>query len=131
MDTSSEYINMCRKAKELQEMWEPKEGDWFIPCKDIGQYDIPSIGILGTIHAEYIPLSNEFQHEYGSNVFGFMRRKNIVWLPRIDQYLQMLSDEKIDFGLSNYTRGDSVEIVCLKLLMSNKYNKSWDGDDWI
>lgn len=130
MDTSPEYINMCRQAKELQEMWEPKEGDWFIPRKDIGQYDIPSIGILGTIHAEYIPLSNEFQHEYGSNVFGFMRRKNIVWLPRIDQLI-VLSGLKWNEFLSNGFYVGTFEQSCIQIVMEIKYNKKWNGEDWI
>lgn len=29
MDTSPEYINMCKKATELQEMWKPETGDFY------------------------------------------------------------------------------------------------------
>lgn len=30
VDTSEQYILMCREAKELQETWQPTEGDWFV-----------------------------------------------------------------------------------------------------
>lgn len=104
MDTSEQYIEMCRKATELHNNHTWKPGDFYS---------------IAAVRCEMICV-------------GFERPfDTAIWLPRIDQYLQMLSDEKIDFGLSNYTRGDSVEIVCLKLLMSNKYNKSWNGEDWI
>ena len=103
MDTSPEYINMCRKAKELQKMWKPETGDFyklsghFITC---------------------IVLKNS------------LIDVNATWLPRIDQWLQILSDKNIIFGLSNYAQGDSVEITCIKLLYQNLYNKSWNGKDW-
>jgi hypothetical protein len=30
MDNLKEYISMCQKAKEIQELWEPSGGDWYV-----------------------------------------------------------------------------------------------------
>jgi hypothetical protein len=117
MDTSEQYINMCRQAKELQEMWKPADGDFF-------HYDdlVNSIGDFVEVNNEIRPMSDWEMYK--------VKCKDCVWLPRIDQWLQILSDKNIIFGLSNYAQGDSVEITCIKLLYLNIYNKSWNGEDW-
>jgi hypothetical protein len=115
MDTSERYINMCRQAKELQEMWKPTQGDWFVLYAEIETIGDYSEDLHPIDYREEFPIS----------------KKNCVWLPRIDQWLQILSDKNIIFGLSNYAQGDSVEITCTKLLYLNIYNKSWNGEDWI
>ena len=125
MDISEQYINMCRRAKELQEMWEPATGD----------YCASSAGGCNRILVVIADLNNKFlvvAYPYATyDNTDHLSKQNIIWLPRIDQWLQILSDKNIIFGLSNYAQGDSVEITCIKLLCLNIYNKYWNGEDWI
>lgn len=141
MDTSSEYINMCRKAKELQEMWEPMQGDFFI------LYD--EIECIGNFSEDLYPI--DWREEFP------VSKKNCTWLPRIDQLITLLNkaqnEELHDVGkrfskcseldtlgsiFHNCAVGDyydketfTVEQLFLVELYDTKYNKSWDGEDWI
>ena len=122
MDTSPEYINMCRRAKELQEMWKPQIGDWI--------YQNSALPDKITVVYKY-SLEKEDMKIWDWVREDWYTMQECVWLPRIDQWLQILSDKNIIFGLSNYAQGDSVEITCIKLLCLNIYNKYWNGEDWI
>lgn len=119
MDTSPEYINMCRQARELQEMWEPEPGDF---------YKLPGRFIT------CIVLKNS------------LIDMDAIWLPRIDQILQHISEipqwthykgyelmyKVLDYYSNYFTRGkDSYEQSFVQILYSEKYNKSWNGEDWI
>ena len=137
MDTSPEYINMCRQANELQEMWEPMQGDFYY--NDF----IKIINIM----KDHLQFNRDKQKGYS----------DAIWLPRIDQLITLLNEaqneELHDAGqrfsecseldtlgsiFHNCAVGDyydketfTVEQLFLVELYDTKYNKSWDGDDWI
>lgn len=125
MDPSPEYIDMCRKATELQEMWEPKEGDWFV------LYD--EIETIGGYSEDLHPI--DYREEFP------ISKKNCVWLPRIDQYCDIvpmewgLFAEKCselcqlkEHGLYKYP---TFEKAAIAVVMKNMYRKNWNGEDWI
>lgn len=86
MDTSPEYINMCQKARELQEMWKPQLWDMVhIPGMDqlYGYPETPNYTYAlayGTDSGFEGPELDEAEHS----------KESFVWLPRIDQYLDLL-----------------------------------------
>jgi len=110
MDTSEQYINMCRRAKELQEMWEPEPGDF---------YKLPGHFIT------CIVLKNS------------LIDMDAIWLPRIDQLISNWTNpyDAIESMLHGwpveYDETESLEINGIKRVMKLKYNKSWNGKDWI
>jgi len=106
MDTSPEYINMCRKATELQEMWKPETGDF---------YKLPGHFIT------CIVLKNS------------LIDMDAIWLPRVDQLIEMLA---VDFRpTEGFTMVISDRSKTEQELLSEYYKRAfhmcWNGDDWI
>ncbi len=116
MDTSEQYINMCRKAKELQEMWKPEPGDF---------YKLPGHFIT------CIVLKNS------------LIDVNATWLPRIDQWITIhlnrtWGETQIDtciylFREENFIHENyaSPEQYMLTTWYYNSFQKIWNGEDWI
>ena len=117
MDTSPEYINMCRRAKELQEMWKPSHGDWFV------LYD--EIETIGDYSDDLHPI--DYREEYP------VSKKNCVWLPRIDQLIDMMgNDLRPDEGFTMTIKNrKTTEQELLNEHYKNTCHKSWNGEDWI
>jgi len=145
MDTSKEYIEMCRKAVEIQELWEPKKGDFFL----LNPYDPLhkrfAIMVLGCHWEKCQGCSHEISDE------------KCVWLPRQDQLQEMVdwesrgengtfyqiealkdwaSREINDMKYSNSDEAfndkyDTFEKVWLAFVMHEKYGKKWSGGEWI
>jgi len=138
MDTSIEYIKMCEKAEEIQKIWKPRVGDlaWrgtkYLPTKDACGY-LTDVDVFDTQ--------------------GYKARGS-VWLPRQDQLQEMLidkiggnhiallsvlirSDLFCQAGLGhyvsspNYNYTNSMEQLWLVFVMKEKYNKIWNGEDWV
>lgn len=118
MGSTIEYINMCQKAVEVQELWEPQEGDW------------------------YISKTLLFCMQW-SLVIDFVNDKTgIIWLPRQDQVqkiLDMTDPHIITTRIDLWWKQDhiftgfcgSMEQLWLAFVMQEKYNKTWDGRDWV
>ena len=118
MDTSKEYIGMCRKAVEIQELWSPISGD---------VYYSQNVKIISIWTYSYPP------HEDYNKIF--------TWLPRQDQ-LQDIVDNNLKrlctgFCLFLKQTGDydynftSMEQLWIAFVMHEKYGKKWDGKDWV
>ena len=123
MDITDEYIEMCRKAKEIQKQWKYHSGDY--------GHRFRHVSILHTVGIE--------QFRY-------------TWLPRQDQLQDMLYNTleglllnplcfihrcyKI-MGTVAYTyhkdeqNWDTMEKLWLSFVMYEKYNKIWNSSEWI
>jgi len=137
MDTSKEYIKMCRKAEEVQELWEPIPGDF---AYDI-RYKDPII-IINYDKNTYIygfNLVNELEFE--ECVLYFNSENDLIWLPRQDQLQDMVyktSDHPytliaqfFDFvHTDDMPMKTSMEQLWLRYVMHEKFNKVWDGKEW-
>jgi len=108
MDTSKEYIDMCSKAIELLSLM-PRESTW-----DIKSFWAPGIPN--------------------------------IWLPRQDQLQEIINDPFSSVGpiydllnkLYNFRVNDEMqgrvkswEMFLLLYIMKTKYNKTWNGKEWI
>jgi len=122
MDTSETYIKMCRKAKEIQELWEgwtKITGDRTV-WKDA---EPDSYGYRDTRQSETNP-TKEVEYE-------------IIWLPCQDQLQEMVNesiprlDSIIPFWHNHMTINPvSWEQLWLAFVMKEKYNKTWNGETW-
>ena len=125
MDTSEIYIKMCAKAEEIQ-----------------------------TTKAQYFQSHGNF---FADNItscptwliscdicFNLTKSpERFIWLPRQDQLQGMItiarnSGELLDLFVSfllhaepNYSKLYSMEQLWLAFVMKEKYNKTWNGEDWI
>ena len=113
MDTSKIYVKMCEKAEEIQKIkpeWnlEGDDGEWWYPNDN-------------------------------------KREVNHIWLPRQDQLQEILFTHKEHLFpqcvlLREFIReGElyilhflkSMEQLWLAFAMKEKYNKIWNGEDWV
>ena len=120
------YIKMCEKAKKIQKLRKKWQwGDFYCetPIELLNKGKLPSISLA-------LSIDNK-------------RYENETWLPNQDQLQEMLgSYERIidilydhdDYGFPLCNRYDdftSMEQLWLAFVMKEKYNKIWNGKDWI
>ena len=128
MDTTEAYIKMCEKADEIQSIAE-------IPTHDSGFFWCKAHDIL----MDYCD---------GGYLFCKMascRSDKYTWLPRQDQLQNMVifpDHPYYQIGRFNVTidewcdknylaSGASMEQLWLAFVMKEKYNKVWNGEEWI
>ena len=138
MDSSKEYIEMCRKAVEIQGLFKANTGDFYYCfCTDIEPTDMFPKGFGLSIITEWdADLNSEL----------IIRSETDIWLPRQDQLQEMVYNEDrprawdlfcdFDEFIITHSReiGDytlSAEQLWLAFVMYEKFNKKWDGNDWI
>jgi hypothetical protein len=140
MDFTKEYVLMCEKAEEIQNLWDKKEGFVFIKS---GSYWI----------GEPVDAGQEWMTSEIATVIEeqpLTKFCEYIWLPRQDQLQEMVTVKKGDlqsmfmfaFEGKNileimYSRGfdidahiGSVEQIMLCVVMKNKFNKVWNGEEW-
>jgi len=126
MDTSKEYIKMCEKAIEIQKLWRMKpKHDFFVFKKDYSLPECPSC--CYTEHSS-------------------QRLENFIWLPRQDQLQSFIIPDfsgtywVIDqffhwirnySGIRTFKDNTSMEKLWLWFVMNEKYQKTWNGEDWV
>ncbi|OPY72522.1 MAG: hypothetical protein A4E63_01202 [Syntrophorhabdus sp. PtaU1.Bin050] len=123
MDTSPEYIKMCEKAEEIQKDHEPHRWDLY-----------------------YCDM-NDLVYDYGTGFGpdGSDMHSCDIWLPRQDQLQDMLTWDRAYYPLSvlqdyvrtmlqkrdYYKQFLSMEQLWLALVMEEKFNKTWNGEEWV
>ena len=114
MDISKEYIAMCRKAVEVQELWYPSHAD-FTDRGTINSYD-----------------GDGDYFVFGGCITSIYYKK-LIWLPRQDQLQGIYGATWIDFLCKFYDfvvhkDGDdfpSKEQAMLAFVMHEKFKKKW------
>ena len=118
MDVSKEYIEMCGAAKEIQEQWVCKGGDFY-------SFE----GGISTLMTNCVPF------------------KDSIWLPRQGQLQKMLSKEYVDCSamlqdfcewiskFDDYLEdlfygNESMEQLWLLFVMIEQFGKVWNGKSW-
>jgi len=137
MDCSVEYIEMCRKAVEVQELCPFQEGDFILNTSSIS----PPEGFL-FINYRHQPDPDKPDWEL---LYKPDQKKAFnIWLPRQDQLQDMVKDDFPDLGsILDHVRRfwinntlyypvdfKSMEQLWLAFVMHEKYGKKWDGEDW-
>ena len=116
MDTTKQYIDMCNKAKEIQELWKPKEGDFYKRAK------------------------LKYGDEVVVDIYGYADPKCNIFIPRQDQLQEMLGIKDLVLLITKFQLWifrqqaellpKSMEQLWLAYVMKEKYNKIWNGHDW-
>ena len=120
MDTSETFIKMCEKAGEIQGLksckyrpdsvnlpWWDRQGNcWFNQNND---------------RTAWLPRQDQLQDMVS---FGH------VWLPfaNIERWWQWAKEK---MPLEYWDRFTSMEQLWLAFVMKEKYNKVWNGNDWL
>ncbi|KKL59666.1 hypothetical protein LCGC14_2213010 [marine sediment metagenome] len=132
MDTSKEYILMCEKAGEIQEYGHIKSEKW---------------------EKEHYPMLPE-----SNSIYRHLPTKEnparLVWLPRQDQLQEMIDypfpaqlvqdfanwcSENHYYGIGKGKKFKllenlghlSMEQLWLAFVMKEKYQKTWNGKEWV
>lgn len=119
MDNSKEFILMCEKAVEIQEKWNEENGDF----------------VFWRITKSIKIITDTFEVKNSEDY-----QRYFIWLPRQDQLQDMVMDGvnpiakisefyhvmRLDYGQIF----QSMEQLWLAFIMSELYNKRWNGKDW-
>ncbi|MFA5772757.1 MAG: hypothetical protein WC974_08525 [Thermoplasmata archaeon] len=125
MDISEQYIRMCEKAGEIQKV------RTIYPSR-YDEETVPHCGCSPTGDFAYTDINNG----------------KFVWLPRQDQLAEMIGvvcmqdlyykvttlkeGKDVPFYAYNYYQDDhSIEQTLLRIVMKEKFNKTWNGEDWV
>ncbi|MFZ0611889.1 MAG: hypothetical protein WAM73_06615 [Desulfobacterales bacterium] len=139
MDKSTEYIQMCAAATEIQLPWQPAYGDFFVDGEGSTRCWISRD--TGTVR---------IKKGFGICVRdGVIHMSKFTWLPRQNQLIEMAQlpgrrYESIVQDFFDWTRrpydhqGEtpgklfrSMEKIWLAFVMHQRCLKKWDGRSWI
>jgi len=131
MDTSKQYIEMCKKAFEIYDGRYFIEGD-FLLTKPTEQQES-----YVTIFAEHDCCGGDL---CDGREFNFFVSEDVeCWLPRQDQLQEIvdmdyvgshIEDIKHFYTFSDVGTESTWEQLWLAFVMKKKYNKEWKGNDW-
>ena len=135
MDTSKEYIKMCGKATDVQEL-RPVSIDWELG--DYYSFEDGDFGVTGVPN--------------GYDDYFIKHHQGEIWLPRQDQLQEMVEcwttnpvEKILRFAQGVYTypqleeteenqryyfKFSSMEQLWLAFVMKEKYGKTWNGEEW-
>lgn len=141
------YIRMCREATEIQEEWEPKEGDYVTYWQEFANKRVPSA-------FEYL------QKDYDGVIIDDLGHPiencgNVVWLPRQEDLQKIYKEQKelsFDCCYVQFKRWDAFRyqherfehglpyfeifetgdwnILWLCFVMETCFQKEWNGTTW-
>ena len=117
MDTSKEYILMCRKAGEIQHE-ELHTRDFAVNKKGKMIFIHSHLTSLTLDEATWLPRQDQLQ-EIFDGYFGSPART----IHFFDQYIKIQS--------ISTQRNYSMEQLWLAFVMSEKFSKRWTGTDWV
>ena len=153
MDTTNQYIKMCEKAIEIQEPWTPEIGDYVwrkytllgeeIDRQIWKEDQMKEIIILHykSMVDGYFHACNEKGETRTFKTTESIQKATCVFLLRQDQLQAMVKEYLTSWQLTQYfwnwlwtkepvTTCLSTEQLWLAFVMFEKFNKTWDGDDW-
>jgi len=151
------YIKMCEKAEEIQKLWKPDDGDYFygyewgdltkIPNEEMKLSELAS----KEVHVCYYSgddFESCFPIENDDNDKPDLTKS--IWMPTQEQLQEMIKNRWFHiWGYDNFTNlymtastgikdshyvcenVTSMNELWLAFVMFEKYQKRWDGNNWI
>jgi hypothetical protein len=127
MDKSPHYIRMCESAEEIQMLWNPEFGDFFISM---------SLGMASPCQ----PITSDLEKKV-----SYLKTIKAVWLPRQDQLQEVVienhatpwdlaiafSNTLMGDSASYFDKFDSMEKLWLTFIMLEKNKKKWKYGEWV
>jgi len=143
MEFTEKEIERFGKAKELQEEWVPKRGDWFYKADGLGQ----GTWLICTIAGNTLWCAGEGMNTpiFKNRLVEFRNPANYTWIPSLENLLEMVIKTEtdaqdigrilVDFkvgekmtGISEF--GSRLKLSLLGILMCKRYGQKWDGKTW-
>ena len=160
MNTNETYIKMCEKAEEMQAQWKPVLGDWICSATQtlrnkksgrnvrVVQYVedkrgypiIHSRESMGTMDAKYcvdiiwLPRQDQLQEVMGLSDRQLMKqfRNFLIWITGVPEcYDRYNTGESFPDTMPYGVFLPSFEQLWLAFVMKEKYNKVWNGEEWV
>ena len=148
MDLTNRYVMMCQKATDIQKQWVPKPCDFMIDHADMEEsfsFCSPAASIVQVVDIFIgAPDSEDYKNE------SEHLKNNSFWLPRQDQLQKIMEpdDSKIHSIITSVVESRyyepakedhvaaphkfySMEQIWLAYVMKEKYNKTWNEEDWV
>ena len=125
MDASKERILMCEKAEEIQKEWSPQNGDFFFTNKVYvwGYYECKK-GI-------WLPRQDQLQEMMKENNIEKLHMKFNSFLYQEYNKLRLMKGQSTCSDITPFIIFTTMEQLWLAFVMKEKYNKIWNGKDWI
>jgi len=168
MNITKEEIDMCKKAEDIQFLWdvnEPSDGDLFAVKKDLVNSNGEIYAKEGEVynvsyylrdypfcHIYFAKYNNSRSnceiHSVGLFYLNSKFPKNqleyfdLIWIPSQEQLQECINNEPVVLlsKFNEFVFGDieyvsqfigSFRQLWLAFVMKEKYNKIWNGNDWI
>ena len=130
MDTTKKYIEMCEKAaKDLGGAYDkpPEVDDCIAMEQTVGERDFRVMTGLQMWHqmAPYDPITSDrlIIKLYKQDQLQKMIDHPLLVLDELHEFLRAMDAKFIEI--------DSLEQLWLAFVMKEKYNKTWNGKDWV
>jgi len=127
MDTSETFIKQCEKAEEIQGAWKHSKrnsGDWY-HHRRMGRAYVVSELDQEDIDCLWLPRQDQLQEIYRQ-----YDKTVSIWgmVSRLKDFIYGVDDNDFTREAELFT---SMEQLWLAFVMKEKYQKTWDGNDWI
>ena len=142
MDRSEAYIEMCRQARELQDLWQCRHGDYYADSSGQVACWIAAIDGDGRVKEGVCIRKRD----------GVIQLDRFTWLPRLDQLIELaqipgVSYDTITQFFFNWTKRayrldqkqltgpadlfHSLEQLWLGFVMARRFGRNWNQVDWV
>lgn len=143
MDKSRAYIKKMKKADEINNLWKPKNGDYFFGTpKDFMDEDWDE-GVYQYFECEdeyYCTIPNHYN--YKDKEFTQLDHKQIFLPSQHNLQSMVLFDTPFDMikefaewcsdlNVTMQERYNSIEQLWLGFVMQKNHSKIWNGKDWV
>ena len=111
---------MCEKAKEIQELWIPQNGDEIFDTLDYKPWIISlDDGWKPEIDDIWLPRQDQLQDMVTYS----------VWFEKLYRFYDWLQKE--NYNPTKWITFSSIEQLWLAFVMKEKYLKEWNEKDWV
>ena len=127
MEFSELEIQMFRKAREIQESWVPKRGDWFYKEDGLGQ----GAWLIATIIGNTLFCAGERMKipAFKNRLVEFRNPQNYTWIPSIEQLHGMVSHLTFIIKPEVY-QTTGFKMLLLGMVMRELYGRKWKDNTW-
>jgi hypothetical protein len=139
MDKSRQYIQMCKRSKEIQNLWQPKAGDFYVDSGSKVLCWIPGSPKAPSIRKGFAVVPGD----------KVTRISPMYWLPKLDQLIETSQFPgsgfrdisfvfyewvKVPYGPDAQPANKfftSLEQLWLAFIMVKKFSKIWESGEWL
>lgn len=136
-------IEMFGKAKELQEGWKPRVGDWFYKADGLGHGTWLICIIMGS--TLFCAGKRMLGPVFKNRLVEFRAPQNYTWIASIEQLWEMVIDITMRDSINQngtlqkwvdkyvlYANefNASMKLLLLAFVMQEKYHRKWNGKTW-